>query len=450
MKLRDKEKSKNAFSTMMQFVKVDLWRIRSKELSKWWRLGVRALRIAILSMRGLFEDRLQLRASALTFYSLLSVVPIAAMLFGIAKGFGFETSLEKQVMANLEGHEEIASRIIQFSHSLLDNTKGGVIAGIGLVLLLWTIIKVFGNIEDAFNDIWGVKKGRSFGKKVTDYLSLMLICPMLFITSSTVNVVITSQLKVLVHKIALLGSVGPFIFAMLKLLPYAAIWALFTFVYIFMPHTKVRFVSGALAGIVAGAMYQIFQWIYIYFQIGVARYNAIYGSFAALPLFLMWLQLSWVIVLMGAEMAFAYQNVDTYEFEPDCLKVSPSFKRLLSLSIIHLIIKTFSDGREISNVTKIAQQLEIPIRLVRQILSELRDSNLVSQVAAEDQVEASYHPACDPGVMTIKFVLDALDNRGSDDIPVAESEEIEKLKQSLRDFDRAIANSPGNLLLREI
>ena len=437
-------------STVIEFLKNDIWRIQERNLSRSKAFLIRQLRILVLALRGIAEDKCQLRASALTVYSLLSVVPVFAMLFGIAKGFGFEKTLESQLLERLEGQEEVLTKIIDFSRALLEDTRGGVMAGIGIVLLFWAIIKVLGHIEEAFNDLWGVKKGRPLGRKITDYLSIILICPVLFITSSTITVIISGQVEMFIQKIAILGVVAPVISFMLKLLPYCAIWVLFTFMYVFMPNTKVNFRSGALAGIIAGAMFQIFQVVYITLQIGVARYNAIYGSFAALPLFLIWLQLSWLIVLFGAELSFAHQNVHTFEFEPDSLRVSSAFKRLLTLRIVHLLVKNFSSLKKSWNETRISQKLEIPIRLVRLILYELVESGIVSEIKVDGDKSVAYQPGHSTDIMTIKYVIDTLEGHGSNNIPVAKSKELEKLSESLISFGDLVERSPANMLLKDI
>jgi membrane protein len=278
----------------------------------------------------------------------------------------------------------------------------------------------------------------------------MLICPILFLVSSTITVVITSGIKLFMQKIAILGAVSPTIFFLLNLLPYCILWILFTFLYIFIPNTRVNFRSGALAGIIAGTIYQVFQWIYVTFQIGVAKYNAIYASFAALPLFFIWLQLSWFILLFGAEISFAHQNVDTYEFDQDARTVSHYFKRLLSLRIVHLLIKCFSDGERAWNAAQIAQKLEIPIRLVQQILYELVTSGILSEIKVDEDREVAYQPARDPANMTIKYVIDALEQNGSDNIPVAQSEELQKLSESLKAFSDLVDQSPANQRLKDI
>ena len=435
---------------VIQFLKTDIWRIRERDFSRSKWFLIRQLRVLILSLRGFADDRCQLRASSLTFYSLLSVVPVVAMVFGIAKGFGFERTLEKQLLEKLEVHGEVVRWIIGFAHALLETTRGGFIAGIGVVILFWAVIKVLSNIENAFNDIWGIKKPRSFGRKISDYLSLMLICPFLFVISSTTTVFIVSQVKLIISKIELLGLLSPVISVMLKLLPFCALWTLFTFIYVFIPNTKVNFRSATLAGIISGTLYQISQVAYIKFQIGVAKYNAIYGSFAALPLFLIWMQLSWLIVLLGAEMSFAHQNADTYEFEQDCLKVSHSFKKLLGLRIVHLLVKHFSNTENPYNESHISHKLEIPIRLVRQILGELVESGIIARIKANEDRDLAYQPARNTETMTIKYVIDALEERGTDTLPVAESEELKKLSECLKTFVDLIDKSPANKRLQDI
>jgi len=435
---------------ILNFIKTDIWRIPLKKLPPVRSFFIKQLRVILLAFRGFDEDKCGLRASALTFFSLLSIVPVAAMAFGIAKGFGFEKILEKQLLEKLSGQEEILTNVITFSQTLLDNTKGGAIAGIGIAVLFWTIMKVLGNIEVSFNEIWGIKRPRSFGRKFSDYLSIMLICPILLIMSSSATVFISSQIILITEKISLLGALSPVIFFMLKLLPYCTLWALFTFTYVFMPNTKVNLKSGFLAGVAAGTIYQIVQWGYINFQVGVAKYNAIYGSFAALPLFLVWLQISWLVVLLGAEISFAHQNVDTYEFEPDCLHISHSFKNLMTLQIIHSLVSSFHKGEMAMTDAEIAHNLEIPIRLVRQILYELVGSGLASEIRREDGKAVAYQPGRDIDELTIADTISALERHGSENIPVYETKELKKFTESLKEFGAMIKNSPANLLIKNI
>jgi membrane protein len=272
----------------------------------------------------------------------------------------------------------------------------------------------------------------------------------LLIASSSATVFISTQAKLITQKISLLGVLSPFIQTLLGFLPYTVIWIVFVFIYIFIPNTKVNFKSALLAGIVAGTVYQIAQWVYVNFQVGVAKYNAIYGSFAALPLFLVWLQLSWRVVLLGAEVSFAHQNVDTYEFEPDCLNASRSFKNLVALRIVNLLAKNFTKGERPLTAQEISHQLEVPVRLTRDIIYELTETGIVVTVRNDENRVPSYQPAVDVNLLNIRYVLERLEGRGTDDIPIADTKELEKISESLKCFGKVIEKSPANLLLKDI
>ena len=435
---------------IINFLKTDIWRIRSKDYPPSRSFFLRQLRVIVLAVRGFDEDKCKFRASALTYYSLLSVVPVIAMMFGIAKGFGLEKRVQTELMQNMQGQKEVAEKIIGFADSLLENASGGFIAGIGIAFLFWTIIKVLSNIENSFNDIWGVKTPRSIGRKFSDYLSMMLVCPFLLVMASSITVAISSQVRVIIEKSPVFSALGPFILFLLKFLPYCTIWITFTFLFIFMPNTKVKLRSGLLAGIVGGTLFQLAQWVYINFQIGAAKYGAIYGSFAALPLFLLWLHISWLVILFGAELSFAHQNVETYEFEPDCLAASYSFKKLLSLLITHLLVKDFCKGEPPWDAARISHELEIPIRLVRQILFDLVESGILSEVRKDNGKDVAYQPAIDVGKLTVKYVVHALEQRGNATIPVAKTTELDRLSNCLSTFAGDIEKSSANILLKDL
>jgi membrane protein len=211
---------------------------------------------------------------------------------------------------------------------------------------------------------------------------------------------------------------------------------------------KIR--GGILAGIIAGTIFQIFQGVYIDFQIGVARYNAIYGSFAALPLFLFWVQISWWIVLFGAELSFASQNVRSYEYDPDSRRISPAFKKLLMLQVAHLLVHHFKNGKLPLTATKISKRLFIPIRLLHQILYELTTAGLLNETRTKMENQFSYQPARDINGITVGSVLEAIDHNGVDNIPVSRTAELEVLSDSLEQFNQAMQSSPANKLLKDI
>ncbi len=435
---------------IISFIKTDIWRIRLEDLPRQKSFFIKQLRIFLLAFRGFTEDKCQLRASALTYYSLLSIVPVIALIFAIGKGFGLEKMLEKQLSSMLKGQQEVMQQVLTFANSLLENTRGDVIAGIGVVLLLYSVMRVLSNIESSFNDIWQIKKARSFMRKFSDYLSIMLIAPVLIIMSGSITIFITTQITRITESIELIGFFSPLIFFLLKLLPYCMIWLLFTFIYIVMPNTKVNFKSALIAGIIAGTTFQVVEWAYISFQIGVAKYNAIYGSFAALPLFLIWLQTSWLIVLLGAEISFANQNVNRYEFEIESSQMSASYKRLISLLTTHLVIKKFANGEPPLTIPEISNALKVPVRVVRQVIFELAECNILSETKVEEPKDLAYQPAQSINNLSIGYILDAMDRRGVDNIPVAETKELKTLTASMEAFKNLIDESPANKLLKDV
>jgi len=399
-------------ATLKDYFNRRIWSFKISELSKPRALLIGTLRVATLSLQLFIKNKCQLRASALTFFTLLSIVPVAALLFGIAKGYGFEQVLQEKLRVSLIGHEEVADKIIAFSSSMLENAKGGMIAGAGVLVLLWTVVRLLSNIEGSLNEIWGVQEGRPILRKLSDYLSMVLICPFLIIVSGSATVFVASQLTGVSHALPFSETLNTLIGLGLKVLPLVAIWCVFTFLYGFMPNTKVRFLSALIGGIIAGTLYHLLQEAYVFSQIGVAKYNAIYGSFAALPLFLIWLQLSWIIVLLGAEISFAYQNVNVYELDPGDKGVSLVRKNLYTLELARQAVLDFEAGRQPPSDEELSKLLEIPIRTVRLILYELTCSGILSEVHRKSDGALAYQPAIPSERITPAKTLRAIEEIG--------------------------------------
>jgi membrane protein len=440
-------------SRFLTFFKTGIWETRLKDLPPLEAFFMRYLRIILLASRGFMRDNCQKTASVLTYYSLLNLVPVVAVAFAMAKGFGLEKLIEKQILQMAEKanwQADITNQIISFSHNLLNQAKGGLIAGVGIVLLLWTVISIMGKIEESLNEIWEIKKSRTLIRKFSDYITMMVLGPVLMIISSTATVLVASQVKVIVNKIAVLGVFSKVIFLLLNLLPYASIWVLLTMLYLIMPNSKIPIRSAILGGVVAGTIAQIVQWIYIKFQIGVTSYGAIYGSFAALPLFLGMLQMSWMIVLFGAEIAHANEHYETFGFHPDYSKLSVSSRRVLMLRIFHLLTKKFSLGEKPLSAHEIAHALEIPVRLVRQFLLELIEVGLVVETATGAKSRVAFQPGRTIENITVKFALDEYEKFGTTKIPDYQSDEWQKILGHLKDISETIEKSPSNVRIKEI
>ncbi|MBL4625462.1 MAG: YihY/virulence factor BrkB family protein [Flavobacteriales bacterium] len=406
------------FVLMVQKVKYyfqkGIWLKELEELSTSKSFLIKQIRIIVLAVRGFNEDKCMLRASSLTFYSLLSFVPVIAMAFGIAKGFGMEQKIDELLMERMSGHEEIMTNVIEFSHKMLDNTKGGLIAGVGVVVLFWSIIKVMGNIEKSFNAIWGITQERTLIRKFSEYLTIMFVAPILLVVASSATVFVSSAVGDLMAMMGL-DYIGGGVQLLLKLLPYGIIWILLTFIYMVMPNTNVKWKSAVFAAIVAGTIFEVVQWGYVSFQVGVAGYNAIYGSFAALPLFLAWLQLSWLIILFGGELSFAHQNVGQYCLEEESKNISGTYRKTLTLYVLHYIIRQFTNGKEAPDFDSILKQTKLPYRLLQSVLSTLEEANIISALTSEEYQVRRYQPAVDTDLLTVDYVLKAIENLGTDE-----------------------------------
>ncbi|MFW5820232.1 MAG: YihY/virulence factor BrkB family protein [Bacteroidota bacterium] len=433
-----------------KFVKEEIWKENFQEKPGWYAFLVQQLRIIILAFRGFMEDRVSLRASALTFYTLLSLVPIVAMGFGVAKGFGFDTRLEEFIMTNFKGQEEVMDWVIDLSDQVLEGVQGGLLAGIGLLILIWSVMRVLTNIESSFNAIWQIRKSRTFFRKMADYLSIMLIAPFLIIISSSVMIYITSRVETAQEGVIFFQVITPALKTLLGFVPYAVIWLAFTLLYIIMPNTKVNFKYAFIAGVIAGTIFQLTQWGYLHFQIGVTKYSALYGTFAALPLFLVWLQISWLIVLLGAEISFAYQNVGKYALEAESMNISNHNKRVLSMLIVHYIVKNFEKGEDPPTSEQIGQKMGIPIRLVRNVLFDLAAAKILVETLKDNPKEKGFQPAIDINKITIKFIIERLDDIGNDTVVVNESTLYKKIESIYDNIFAKLSESSVNVRIMDI
>ena len=430
------------------FLKEDLWQIDLSAQPPLKATLIKAGRTVLMTLSKFSRDECPQKASALTFYCLLSIVPVAAMAFGIAKGFGFQQMLEKSLIERFAAQAEVVNHVIGFAKALLDTTQGGLIAGIGLVVLFWSVIKVLSHIEHSFNAIWGFPKGRTWLRKFTDYLAMMLIAPVLFLLSSSATIFITTQIVQITARIDLLGAIAPLIFGGLKLLPYLLIWLLFSVIYLIMPNGRTRLIPALVGGIIAGTIFQIVQWGYIYFQVGIARYNAIYGSFAALPLFLIWLQLSWLIVLLGAEIASSMQRIANNETLLTQNPVSPRLRGQLALKIMRLIIDRFKAGKPALGADEIATRLQTPLTITHEIVDQLARGGLLAEL--ETDLTPTFAPAQDPERITVNRVLNTLEQDGLNTLPLTETVGNPSLDDLMDQMDREREQSSYNQPLHEV
>lgn len=440
---------KTRIRLLKRFLTEEIWRTTEDEVSRMQYTFYNILKVVLLSIQRFNEDRIINKASALTYNTLLSIVPILAILFAVARGLGFSEIMEGQVRKGLEGQTVAVETIIQLTDSYLAHAQSGVFIGIGLVVLLWAVLTLTGNIERTFNLIWQVKKQRSPFRKITDYFSIFLLLPIVIVISGGLSIFMTTALKD-VEGYLILSSFAKF---MVRTIPYVFTGFMFTGLYIFMPNTRVLFKNAIIPGFIAGAAFQVLQFFYINSQIWVSNYNAIYGSFAAIPMFLLWTQISWSICLFGAELSYCNQNFENYNFANETRNISRRYHDFLCILIMSFICKRFAKGERPYTATSLSQTHNIPIRMTRQILYELIDLKLLYEcnLDMDGKGDSSFYlPTEDTGNLNVATLLTRLDTAGSESFKIDKSNEYGIPWNTLESAKSQYYKNISNILLKDL
>lgn len=423
-----------------RFVSVDIWHITE------YKLHIHILKTLNLSVRCFLNEKLQEKASALTFSSILAIVPALAMLFAICKGFGFQHIMQSQLFDYFPAQRDTLEYMLGFVDQYLDQMKGGVFVGVGLCFLLWTLISLLSNIEKAFNDIWQVQGGRSFYRKVTDYTSMFLILPILMVASSGFSLFMSTML----NSAVVFEFMTPLLRWVFGLAPYILTALFFTAIYIFIPNTKVKFKYAFISGIICGTAFQIFQYIYISGQIWVSKYNAIYGSFAFLPLLLIWMQFSWLICLFGAVLTYSSQNVVNFNFEKETNDISRRYSDYILLVVATVIVHRFKNGFSPLTKGKISRRYGIPIQLVERTVDELEQAGIISQTPSEEERVPAYQPAVDINKLSLGYLLRAVDREGDEDFISSLKTDFPKEWRAIVDTRRLMEEAGDKIALKDL
>ncbi len=379
-----------------------------------------------------------MRAAALTYTTVLSLVPFLAIAFSVLKGLGAQNSLEPMIQNIAGDSREMVSRIIAY----VNNTNMKSLGAIGLIMLIVTVISLMESIEVAFNAVWGVRETRSLQRRFSDYLSVVVVGPILLVAATSMTSSLQSQW--LLQWLIVNTYLGDAILLLFRFLPYLSVWVAMTFLYMFIPNIRVRFVSAVTGGVVAGTAWQLAQWGYFHFQVGVANYNAIYGTLAAVPVFLVWVYTSWLIVLMGLEIVAAHQHhgVGGTPFVP--LQLSAAGREVLSVALLLHITGNFVKGSPPPVSDELAVQLGVPLLPVQAVLEELASCGYVVPVAGTG---GGWLPARDPGEIQVNDILDAV--RGTA-FPGALSPAVQRAAQVVAQRWRGGLPALERLSLREL
>jgi len=397
------------YKKIIEFFEKDLWRISEGDVSPFRFLWLEVLKKVVLAIRFFTAKRVLQKAAALTYSTLLAIVPIMAVVFAIARGFGYSRFIEVWFRQAFESQPQAAEVIIGFVNSYLVHTKSGVFLGIGLIFMLYTVLMLVSNVEDAFNEIWQVTKPRSIFRTFTDYLAVFFVFPIFIVVTSGISIFVATIANSM-PDFQLLGSTLRFL---IDLSPYVLMSAMFIALYVFMPNTHVKISCALVPGILAGIAMQGLQIFYIHSQMFLSSYNAIYGSFAALPLFMLWVQISWTICLFGAELCYTNQNLDYYDYDANTREISHRYRLMLAALLMSHICKRFANGQKALSALELRQVTNIPIRFVNDLLVDLLNAKLIVELTSDEKGETSrFMPAEDISRMSVGLMIDRLESYG--------------------------------------
>ena len=428
-----------------EFIQYDLWRqshIGIHAPKK--RFLYRLLQTLILVGRGFKDQVLVVRANSLSFALLFAFIPMMALIYAVARGFGFEEVFTEQLTGSFLAEANIAPVLLEWVERYLATARDGLFLGIGLVVLIWAVYAFFNMLENSFNSIWNVKKTRSFGRRMTNYVMTLLLVPVLVVVTSGISIFLNST-EVLS---SVLQAVEPLRRFMLRFIPFVATSAVFTWIFIAIPSTKVKFSSAIIPGVLMGFLYQVVQALSMYLVVLFTRMSIVYGAFSAIPLVLIWLNITCWLLLIGSALAFAIQNNDLFAYERDIETMSRRYKDYVMLYLLSVIVRRFEHGETPQTAHEMAMQNQLPIRLVNQLLARLEDTNIVRRVYVEQEEYEAFVPAMDTRLITVEMVIGKISAQGTEDFLLHTPAEMQAFWQ--RYLQICEANTSDDILVGDL
>lgn len=403
----------------IHFLQHDLWRLDLVHASRLRAFGVEALRVTHLVLKGVKEDNCKLHASALTYATLMALVPFLVILFSIGKAIGF-TKAEESLLAFStempEGIQDFITRLLDIVHGINPAALGAV----GGVIFLYIIFKLLSGIEESFNQIWGVQSSRGVADKIRNYLSVLVITPSLMLIANAGSAAILAYAD-------RISWLGPIITSLIQLAPILILSLAFVAVFMFLPNTRVSFKAASVGGLTSAVLVIVLQYIVLKFSALVFQKYAIYGSFASIPIFLFWLHLNWTILLFGAEFAFAIQNRKTYAEEQASVRASMISRLWVAFSVMQEAVRIFEGPDSALNTTEYAHENNIPVRLLNEVVEVLTRAKILGAVASEGAGHYALLQA--PEHVSAKKIYDLMltDGAGPEDLGLVKIEITEQV-----------------------
>ncbi len=425
------------------FVK-GVWDVDTTSLGRVRMYLIKSLRLFYVAVREFSEGQLNLRSMSLVYTTLLSIVPLLAVSFSVLKAFGVHNQIEpflNNFLAPLGAKgEEITNKIIGF----VENMKVGLLGSIGLALLFYTVISLVKKIEDSLNYIWKIKKSRSLARRFSDYLSVILIGPVLIF--SAIGISATIMNTTVVQKLISVEPFGAAFYYAGKLAPYIFVCTAFTFVYILIPNTKVKFNSALVGGIFAGILWETAEWGFASFIVTSTKYTAIYSGFAIIIMFMIWLYFGWLILLVGAQISFYHQYPQFITSKKERLILSNRLKERLAFSIMFMIGHNFYYNKSPWTINSLVEQIRLPAEPVHDMLALLENRGLIVETGSDPP---AYLPARDIETIKLEQILKSVRMAEEDSYPLDESAfSISEIDSAIKKIDDVILNAFGDETLK--
>ena len=437
---------KERIKQLIHFFSRSLWRVTEGDVSRSRYTGYNLLKITIQTIKCFVKDRIWIRAAALSYTTLFSIIPILALLFAVAKGFGFSNLMERLLRGNAV-EDNTVDMVMTFIDNYLEYAKSGVFIGVGIVMLLWAIINLADSVEGNMNAIWDVKKPRSYFRKLTDYLALFIVFPLIIILYATVSIFMTT----IYQRLAEYYFISSFVHVCIKLAPFVLSGIIMTGLFIFIPNTKVKFRNALIPGLITGAFFQGFLYFYIHIQMYLSSYNAIYGSFAIIPMFMLWADISWSIILFGVEMSYVSQNIEQYNFGQEVDNVSRRYHDFLCIVVMSLICKRFEEGGQPYTASELSDAGEIPIRLTNRLLDELEVAGLIHGFSADSKAEIEHYlPAIAISHLSVGHLLSTLESHGCEDFKIDHTKEFSNQWNTFIGHKQEMYTKSNEILLKDL
>jgi membrane protein len=389
----------NYYHSLAEFLNKGVW-LDPPESDRLRVLFYQVVRILLLTLRGLQNQVILLRAAALSISTLLAVGPLLALAFIVLKGLDVHTRLEHVLIHYLTaGQEDLSQRIIEY----ISNTDFAALGAIGTAVLVYAVIMMLNNVEQTLNKIWGITRNRNIFRKVTNYTTVLIFGPLLIAVSTAMLASFSST--TVVQVLTQYGLFERFFVLFKIIIPHAGLWIGLTAIYVLLPNTRVRFLPALIAAIICGIVWEAAFGVYTEFNIGLTRYNKIYGTFAVLPVFIIWLYISWIIVLLGAQLAYAIQNVKTHQQDLKADDYGYDQIEQMAVAVMVMICERFNRGLPPMTAEQMSNTLSIPLRLIGDITSRLYKGGLLVEIYGD---ETLYHPGRNPSQISVLDVFMAM------------------------------------------